>query len=162
MKKDISSKILNGIVLVGIVLTLLLLAIIPLGLTATFKSGFGVVGSDMPMIISIGIYICAVPYVYALVQLKKLCALVATKEPFSRNIPVYLKRISICAFSEILIFNTIVFISCYYFDMYMYALTVMSVVIISFVSLAIGFLSMVLGKLFDMAIEIKEENDKTI
>ena len=33
---------------------------------------------------------------------------------------------------------------------------------VSFVSLAIGFLSLVLSKLFDMAIEIKEENDKTI
>ena len=162
MKKDFSSKILNNIVLVGISLTLLLLLFIPLGLTAVFKSGLGVVESNMPMIISIGIYICAVPYVYALVQLKKLCGLVAQKEPFSRDIPVYLKKISICAFSEIVIFNLVVIVLSYFFNLYLYALTILPAVIVSFVSLAIGFLSMVLGKLFEMAIDIKEENDKTI
>ena len=50
----------------------------------------------------------------------------------------------------------------YIFDIYLYGLTIILSIIVSFVSLAIGFLSLVLSKLFDMAIEIKEENDKTI
>ena len=44
----------------------------------------------------------------------------------------------------------------------MYGLTVASSVIISFVSLAIGFLCFVLANFFETAIEIKEENDHTI
>lgn len=162
MKKDFSSRVLNNIILVGIILTLMVLLFIPLGLTAMFKSGLGIVGSDMPMIISIGLYICAIPYVIALIILKKLCSLIVAKEPFSKNIPVYLKRISICAFSEIFLFNIVVIVLYYFFDIYLYALTIIPVIIVSFVSLAIGFLSIVLAKLFEMAIEIKDENDKTI
>ena len=162
MDKHTSSKILNNIILIGILLTLALLLFIPLGITATFKSGLGVVGSNIPTVISIGIYICAIPYVIALFSLKKLCNLIEKKEPFSWNIPKHLKTISICAFSEILIFNLVQIALYYFFDIYLYALTIIPIIVVSFVSLAIGFLSMVLGQLFTMAIEIKDENDKTI
>nr|WP_317331593.1 DUF2975 domain-containing protein [uncultured Romboutsia sp.] len=162
MKKDYSARILNNIVLVGIILTLLLLLAMPLILTAMFKSGLGVVGSNLPMNISIVIYICAIPYVISLFILKKLCKIIVIKQPFLREIPKYLRQISICAFSEILIYNIVQVALYYIFDIYLYGLTIMSAIIVSFVSLAIGFLSLVLSKLFDMAIEIKEENDKTI
>ena len=77
-------------------------------------------------------------------------------------LPKYLKKISICAFSEILIYNIVQVLLYYIFDIYLYGLTIILAIVVSFVSLAIGFLSLVLSKLFDMAIEIKEENDKTI
>ena len=157
MKKDYSSNILNSIVVIGIILTLIALLAMPLILTAMLKSGLGIVGSSLPMNISIVIYICAAPYVIALFILKKLCKIVAIKQPFSRDIPKYLKKISICAFSEILIYNIVQVL-----DIYLYGLTIILAIVVSFVSLAIGFLSLVLSKLFDMAIEIKEENDKTI
>ena len=163
MKKDYSSNILNSIVVIGIILTLIALLAMPLILTAMLKSGLGIVGSSLPMNISIVIYICAAPYVIALFILKKLCKIVAEiKQPFSRDIPKYLKKISICAFSEILIYNIVQVLLYYIFDIYLYGLTIILAIIVSFVSLAIGFLSLVLSKLFDMAIEIKEENDKTI
>ena len=162
MKKDYSSNILNSIVVIGIILTLIALLAMPLILTAMLKSGLGIVGSSLPMNISIVIYICAAPYVIALFILKKLCKIVAIKQPFSRDIPQYLKKISICAFSEILIYNIVQVLLYYIFDIYLYGLTIILAIIVSFVSLAIGFLSLVLSKLFDMAIEIKEENDKTI
>ncbi|MEF9991772.1 MAG: DUF2975 domain-containing protein [Romboutsia sp.] len=162
MKKNFSSKILNYIVMLGIILTLLTLLAIPLLLTAIFKSNLGIVGSNMPVNIAIGVYICAIPYVVALFILKKLCKLIAIKQPFSRKIPLYLKQISICAFSEILIFNIVQLALYYIFDIYLYGLTIISVIVVSFVSLSIGFLNIVLSKLFDMVIEIKEENDKTI
>ena len=158
MKKDYSSNILNSIVVIGIILTLIALLAMPLML----KSGLGIVGSSLPMNISIVIYICAAPYVIALFILKKLCKIVAIKQPFSRDIPKYLKKISICAFSEILIYNIVQVLLYYIFDIYLYGLTIILAIVVSFVSLAIGFLSLVLSKLFDMAIEIKEENDKTI
>ncbi len=162
MKKDSSIKILDKIVLIGIILTIITLLATPLILTAYFKSGLGILGSNMPMNISIGIYICATPYVIALFYLKSLCKIISMGQIFSREIPRYLKQISFCAFSEILLFN-IVQISLYYiFNLYMYGLTVVSSVIISFVSLAIGFLCFVLANFFETAIEIKEENDHTI
>ena len=162
MKKDYSSNILNSIVVIGIILTLIALLAMPLILTAMLKSGLGIVGSSLPMNISIVIYICAAPYVIALFILKKLCKIVAIKQPFSRDIPKSLKKISICAFSEILIYNIVQVLLYYIFDIYLYGLTIILAIVVSFVSLAIGFLSLVLSKLFDMAIEIKEENDKTI
>ena len=162
MKKDYSSNILNSIVVIGIILTLIALLAMPLILTAMLKSGLGIVGSSLPMNISIVIYICAAPYVIALFILKKLCKIVAIKQPFSRDITKYLKKISICAFSEILIYNIVQVLLYYIFDIYLYGLTIILAIVVSFVSLAIGFLSLVLSKLFDMAIEIKEENDKTI
>lgn len=162
MKKNISSKILNNIVLVGIILTLLSLILTPLVLTAYFKSGLGVTNTNMQTIMSIAIYICAIPYVVSLFMLKRLCKLVAINNPFSEEIPKNLKKISICAFSEIFIFNFVVIILYYCYDIYLYAITIIPVVIVSFVSLAIGFLALVLSILFDKVIEIKDENDKTI
>lgn len=162
MNKKSAENILDKIVLIGIILTIIMLLFTPLGITALFKSSFGLVNSKIPLNISIGIYICAIPYIIALVYLKKLCGLIAKKDPFSTNIPIYLKRISICGFSEVLILNIVQFGLYYLFDMYFYALTIVPSVIISFVALAIGFLSIVLSKLFEMAIEIKDENDKTI
>lgn len=79
MEKNISSKILNNIVLVGIGLTICLLLFLPLGLTAFFKSSLGIVSSNIPIILSVGVYICAVPYLIALISLKKLCSLIAKK-----------------------------------------------------------------------------------
>ena len=116
MKKDYSSNILNSIVVIGIILTLIALLAMPLILTAMLKSGLGIVGSSLPMNISIVIYICAAPYVIALFILKKLCKIVAIKQPFSRDIPKYLKKISICAFSEILIYNIVQVLLYYIFD----------------------------------------------
>ncbi|MEG1409630.1 MAG: DUF2975 domain-containing protein [Terrisporobacter sp.] len=162
MKNSSSYRILNNIIILGIVLTLLSLCALPLVITAYLKSGYNIVDSNLPLIMSIGIFICAVPYIVALFLLKKLCKQIVLKQPFSREIPKYLKQISICAFSEILIFNVTQLVLYYFFDIYLYGLTIVSAIIVSFISLAIGFLSMVLGKLFEMAIEIKEENDKTI
>lgn len=162
MNKNFVENTLNKIVLVGIILTMVMLLFMPLGITAILKSATGIVGTNIPFIISIGIYICAVPYVIALFFLKKLSQLVANKDPFSKEIPIYLKKIAMCAFSEILIFNLVQLGLYCFFDVYFYAITVIPSILVSFISLAIGFLSIVLGKLFEMAIDIKDENDKTI
>lgn len=162
MKNNFSLKALNNIVLIGIILTLVSLLGMPLVLTAIFKSGFGIIGTNMPMNISIAIYIATIPYIVALFLMKKICKLIAMKNQFSRDIPRYLNQISICAFSEILLFNAIQLTLYYCFDIYLYGITIILAIIVSFVSLSIGFLSIVLGKLFKIAIEIKEENDKTI
>ncbi|EQF24549.1 hypothetical protein QEW_2523 [Clostridioides difficile CD160] len=53
---------------------------------------------------------CAIQYAVSLSILKKLCKLVAINKPFSKEIPKDLKKISVCAFSEIFIFNFVVLI----------------------------------------------------
>lgn len=162
MRKDFNFKILDKIVLTGVVLTLVALLVLPWELPVLLKSKFGILDKNIPMIISVSTYICAIPYVWALILLKKLSGLVAKKDAFSASIPQYLKDISICSFSEILIFNIVQLGLYYLFDIYLGEITVILVVVVSFVSLAVGFLSLVLSKLFEIAIEIKDENDKTI
>ena len=78
--------------LVGIVLTLLLLIGTPLVLTAFFKTQSLIEDSNIVSIITCAIYICAIPYVYALVLLKKLCEFVANKNPFSHKSTSYFKK----------------------------------------------------------------------
>lgn len=162
MKTNKNYKILNYIVLVGVILTLLILCVIPLVLTAAFKTDYKLMESNFVGTMTILIYICALPYVIALLSLKKLCNLMSKKNPFSREIPNVIKKIGICAFSEVLLFNGATLAVYYIHDIYLYAFTVMSCMIVSFVSIAIGFFSLVSANLFEMSIEIKEENDKTI
>ena len=156
-----SSRILNNIVLIGITLTFMVLIAMPFVLTVILEKDFGIVGGTIPIKLSIGIYVCAIPYVVSLFSLKKLCKQIALQDPFSRTIPKYLKQISICAFSEILIFNVAQVVLYYFVDVDLYGM-IISAFIVSFISLAIGFFGIVLKKLFEMAIEIKDENDKTI
>lgn len=162
MKKERNSKILNSIVLVGIALTVLILMSVPLVLTASFKSDQELMNSGVVGGITMLIYMCALPYVVALALLKKLCKLMSNKNPFSREIPSLIKKIGMCAFSEVLLFNLATVAAYYVYGIYLYSLTIMSCIIVSFVSIAIGFFSLVSANLFEMSIEIKEENDKTI
>lgn len=162
MKSTINSKILNILVTTGIVLTLLSLAATPLILTAFFKSALSMTSTNLDLIVAISIYVCAIPYVAALFDLKKVCKLFATDNYFSEKIPMYLKRISIYAFSEVILFNGAAIFLYYFFDVYLYALTVVPCVIISFVSISIGLLCLVLSKLYAVVNEIKDENDQTI
>ncbi|MGL5694780.1 MAG: DUF2975 domain-containing protein [Peptostreptococcaceae bacterium] len=160
--KNKNSKILNGIVLCGIFLTLLILVSVPLVLSAMFKNEYELIKSNFVSVITILVYVCAIPYVMALVFLKRLCKLMSNKNPFSREIPSLIKKIGMCAFSEVLLFNGAIVAMYFIYDIYLYAFTIMSCIIVSFVSIAIGFFSLVSASLFEMSIEIKEENDKTI
>ena len=162
MNKNFSSNLLNKIITTGIILTFLALLSTPLILTAIFKSRLGIINSNIPISISIGLYICAIPYIIALFILKKISKQIAIKDPFNIKIPILLEQISICAFSEIILFNIVCIVLYYVFNIYLYGITIMSSIVVSFVSLAIGVLSIVLSQLIKIAIEIKDENDKTI
>ena len=157
MKKNYS-KILNIIVVVGIILTLILLAGIPFILGALSKSLDINIQSKFIINITVGIYICALPYVTALFNLKKLCTHMTSKNPFSK----YINNIAYCALSEVVIFNLMNIIFYFAFDIYLYAITILSCILVSFLSLAIGVFALVSSKLFERVIEIKDENDKTI
>lgn len=156
------SKVLNIIVSIGIVLTILLLAIIPFVLGALSKSAEIGIQYKYVIVMTVGIYICAIPYIAALLNLKKLCTYITGEESFSRNIPKYINKIAYYALSEIIIFNLMNVVFYFVFDIYFYAITILSSIIVSFLSLAIGVFALVSSKLFKKVIEIKDENDKTI
>lgn len=162
MKKDNIPKVLNSIIIIGIAITFVILIAMPLILTTILKVNPIIVGNNVPMKLSLGIYMCAIPYLLGLFLAKKLSGLIADNKPFAREIPIYLKRIGILAFSEVIIFNIVQIILCYGFDIYLYGITIMLVILVTFVSIAIGFLAITMSRLFEMAIEIKEENDATI
>ena len=162
MEKSLNYKILNCLVFLGLFITILMLFATPLVTTAFLKSRFSLLDTNLVIKISICIYICAVPYVMAIFNLKKICKLIAENNAFSLDIVDYLKVISFCSFSEIIIFiigatyvkHSTVFLK--------NALLFGPIFIVTFIGLTIGFLFLVLSQLFKIFIEIKDENDKTI
>lgn len=160
--KNYHSKILNTIVSIGIALTLILLIGLPFILGALNKTTFTYMDSKFILIITVGIYICAIPYVIALFNLKRLCSHITSKNPFSESIPKIINNIAYCAFSEVILFNLMNIVLYFVFNLYFYGLTILLCVIVSFLSLSIGVFALVSSKLFEIAIDIKDENDRTI
>lgn len=162
MKNTISSKLLNGFVVVGIILTILVLIGTPLGLTAVFKvSNIKVANENMPWILTMFIYICAVPYVVALFKLKSICGLLVKENPFSLKISEEFKVISVCAFTEAVLFIISQLTLYFVYDFYLYILTILPIIIVLFICIISGFLSIVMSNIFKKAAEIKEELDLT-
>ncbi len=162
MKKSLNYKILNFLVFLGLFITILMIFATPLITTAFLKSRFALLDTNLVAKISICINICAIPYVIAILNLKKICKLITENNTFSLNIVSYLKVISFCSFSEIIIF----IISAIYLKhstvFFNDALLLGPIFIIIFIGITIGFLFLVLSQLFKIFIEIKDENDKTI
>ncbi|MCR1955855.1 DUF2975 domain-containing protein, partial [Clostridioides mangenotii] len=89
---------------------------------------------------------------------------VIENNPFSKEVPNIFKIISRCTFIGFIIFNitTLLLTYKYIFDKNMFFSIVMLSVIISLIILAVGFYSLISYKFFNMAIDIKDENDNTI
>ncbi|UOW69688.1 DUF2975 domain-containing protein [Paraclostridium bifermentans] len=155
MNKNFSSTILNNIVSIGIFITLILFLLIPLLFDYFLKNTLGLVGGNISLFVSTGIYICIIPYLIALITLKKLCRLIYNKNPFSRETTYLLKTISLCAFSEFFVFNIVQLSLCNLFDIYLYSINVIPTVLISFISLFIGLFSLVLCNINSKILKIK-------
>lgn len=162
--KKIDFKVLSILVPVGIALTLLALFILPLGLTAVLKTSdleLTVSPSVMAFQLTTCIYACAIPYVIALFKLKSICKLLRSENPFDIKISKAFNAISVCAFSETTLFWTATLLTVFILDLYLYSFTIISVVIVTFISITAGFLFKVIAGVFQRAAEIKEENDLT-
>ena len=162
MKKSLNYRILNFLVFLGLFITILMLFATPLVTTAFLKSRFSLLDTSMVIKISICIYLCAIPYFIAIFNLKKTCKLVAENNVFSLKIASYLKAISFCSFSEIIIFIMSATYLKYSTDFFKNALLLGPIFIVTFIGVTIGFLFLVLSQLFKIFVEIKDENDKTI
>lgn len=164
MKEQTNSKILNSLIVIGITLTLIALVATPLVLTAMLKvskTQLSIAYSSMAFVLSFCIYACAVPYVIALFNLKTIYKLLTGENAFSPIVAQKFKTISTCAFAEAIIFivaNLFLFLV---YDFYLYALTVIPLIIVPFVSITLGFLFLVMSTIFKKSVEIKEENDLT-
>lgn len=161
MKKHISSKLLNGFVIIGIIITIIALVVTPLVLTAFFKvSGFKS-PSDIAFIITGCIYVCAIPYLISLFKLKSICKLLSSENPFTLKISENFKTIGVFAFLEVFIFIGVNLFLYFAYDIFLYALTIIPLFVIPFISITAGFLAIVMSNIFRKAAEIKEENDLT-
>ncbi|WP_055669607.1 DUF2975 domain-containing protein [Desnuesiella massiliensis] len=162
MKDRISSKVLNGFVMLGIVLTILALIGTPLILTALLKvSRMELSVPNMEWILTGCIYACAIPYVVALFKLKSICGLLVGENSFSPKIAKEFKIIAICSFSEVLIFIFSELLLYFVYDFFLYAGTIIPMIVIPFIAVTAGFLSLVMSNIFKKAAEIKEEIDLT-
>lgn len=162
MKEKVSSQLLNGLVVVGIILTILTLIATPLVITALLKiSNRELLNSNMVMILTGCIYICAIPYLVALFKLKSICRLLCGENSFSPKISNEFQIIAICAFSEAVLFILAELFLYFFCSLFLYALTVIPSIIIPFISVAAGLLSLVMSNIFKKAAEIKEEIDLT-
>jgi len=162
MKKISFPKVLHMIVILGITLTCIVLLGTGALVTAFFKSQFSLLDGKLVMIVTTCVYLCAIPYVIALFKLKKLSSLVVKNNPFSKESVKSLKVISICAFSEIIIFIGCTSYLKHSVEFFKYIVLGGPYIVLTFLCLTIGLLCLVLSQLFEIAIEIKEENDKTI
>lgn len=161
--KSVSSRILNVILIIGIVITIGLLIWLPFIVGAFTKVAMiNKTGNNTFLILLISGYLLSIPYVIALFKLRKLVSLTMKNEAFSKKSINILKIISILSFLEI-----IIFIGCSNFMKYNIAefhdaLLVGPTIIVGFICITIGFLFAVLATLFNNAREIKIENDMTI
>lgn len=161
--KNFNSKILNLILIIGIVVTIALLVWLPFIVGAFIKvSMISKTGSNTFLILLISGYLLGIPYVIALFKLRRLVSLTMKDEAFSEKSIKILKVISILSFSEI-----IIFICCSNFMKYNIiefhdALLVGPTVVIGFICITIGLLFAVLATVFSNARKIKIENDMTI
>lgn len=162
MNNKSTPKVLNFIVIVGIIITCILLLISPLIVTAFLKSQFSIVDNNLLIKIVIALYLCSIPYLISLFKLKSLSSLIIRNTPFSWESVSSLKTISICSFSEIVIFAASITYLKETTEFFKYLVLGGPIIVITFVCVTIGFLCLVLSQLFEMALEIKEENDKTI
>ncbi len=162
MKNNSNPKILSMILTLGISITCILILGTPLIATAFFKSQFALLDHSLVTVVTTCIYLCAVPYVISLLKLKKLCSLVVKNNPFSIESVKSLNVISICSFSEIIIFIGCVKYLEHSVEFFKYIIFGGPIIVVTFICVTIGFLCLVLSQLFEIAIQIKEENDKTI
>ncbi|WP_195940020.1 DUF2975 domain-containing protein [Romboutsia sp. 1001713B170131_170501_G6] len=163
MIKSLNSKILNVIILIGIFITGVLLLATPMISIALFKTQIPISQLNSIMInVSICVYLCFIPYMISLFKLKKLCRLIIKNIPFTMASSKALKTISICSFSEIIIFSGCLLYLKYFVIPFNDTLIIPAIIVVTFVCLVIGLLCLTLSQLFETATKIKDENDKTI
>lgn len=165
MIKDLSAKILKLILTIGLLITILISVFSPFIFGAFFKTtgNVNLVGTALFYSVTGSFILCAIPYIVALFNLKRLLKLILINKSFSSKSIKILNIIAICSFSELIIFilSTNI-VKRVFIENFEYVLLTAPIILVSFICLTLGFMFLVLAKLFKNALELKEENDMVI
>ena len=161
MKDDKKIKtekiVLNGLVIAGIVLTLLAVLASPFIIVA---GEFSALPPYTWILTTASVYVCAVPYLAALIELKLICSRIFTDKAFSMGTAKKFRNIGICAFAELLIFSVDQAVLCSMLAVYeLMGLYYLPVFVFIFVCIVAGVLAFAMSGVFKRAADIKEEND---
>lgn len=155
-------KLLEYLILFGITLTALALLGSPLIITAFFKSAFQILDDPVVTAVIISLYLCAIPYMWALINLHALAKMVADNTPFTMRSVQALKAISLSIFSEIFIVFGVIYYLKHSFEFFRHTLVIAPLSIFTFLCIVVSLLCYLLSQLFDRARQLKEDNDLTI
>ena len=165
MKDDKKIKtekiVLNGLVIAGIVLTLLTVLASPFIIVAIIKAGeFSALPPYTWILTTASVYVCAVPYLAALIELKLICSRIFTDKAFSMGTAKKFRNIGICAFAELLIFSVDQAVLCSMLAVYeLMGLYYLPVFVFVFVCIVAGVLAFAMSGVCKRAADIKEENE---
>ena len=153
---------LNTLVVIGIVLTLIVLAALPFIVAAMLKHSDWSTLSPHIFGITVGsVYACAVPYLAALVELKRICSLLFTDEAFSLKTAAKFRNIGFCAVAELAVLVAVQVLLCATIKIYeLMGLYYLPVFVVFFVCITACVLAFVMSGAFRRAAIIKEENDE--
>ena len=160
MKDDKKIKtekiVLNGLVIAGIVLTLLAVLSSPLIIVAIIKAGeFSALPPYTWILTTASVYVCAVPYMAALIELKLICSRIFTDKAFSLGTAKKFRNIGICAFVELLVFAVDQAVLCSMLGIYeLMGLYYLPVFVFAFVCVVAGY-SLGMFALFYWLIDVK-------
>lgn len=163
IKKTKTEKIvLNGLVIIGIALTVLALLGTPFIIAAVIKAGeFSALPPYTWILTTASVYACAVPYMAALIELKLICSRIFTDKAFSLGTAKKFRNIGICAFAELLVFAVDQAVLCSTLGIYeLMGLYYLPVFVFAFVCVVAVVLAFAMGGVFKRAAVIKEENDE--
>jgi hypothetical protein len=151
VKPHFLARTMNFLVFIFLILTLLAFFTMPFLVHHYIKMASGD-PLNPAWVLTIFMYVTAVPFFILLMKVKKLCKNLLENEPFTKSSIKALNMISICAFS----------------DFVLYAIGTISILknvlslTLMVAAFMIGLVSLLLSHLVKDAMEIKEENDYTI
>ncbi|MEW9077065.1 DUF2975 domain-containing protein [Terrisporobacter glycolicus] len=158
-----SYKILSTLLVLCMIITGVILFSLPSIIDAAFK-GTTLLQLSNPNIVTgvtIGTYICSVPFVIALFLLKRLGKSLSSENQLIKKVSSIFKGISICAFIEFCLINIITFIIAFLYihDKNAFFSIIAESGIISISLLVVGFVCVLLSNFFNKVIEL---NNATI
>ena len=154
---EIKVKALRIIVYSAMALTLLLMLFVPTLVDGHLYLVMGIVSGQLLTITITYVYICCLPFLFALFSVKKICDLISRGESFSVKSVKQLSIIVWCCYIEAFISVLLIVISLVLFDV-MFSL---SFVVIGICG-AVAIFATVLKELVKSAIRMREENELTI
>lgn len=158
MKNKTLWKLLNGMMLVLIVLSLLILAALPAVLSAFFKASEFHSQHPFALEIALGcLYACALPPVLALFHLKGFCAQLRAGRTFSPRTASCLRGVARCAFAEAAVVPGISLFLYLAYGVFLYALTVLPCILLPLTCLAAGLFFLALARIFASRMDLSPE-----